>query len=76
MYEEYFGLIAAVIRSALQKEGPQYLSTGDGQYWCWLAGLDPQLTWELAIKSKGPTCHRLNPPQLPGPAAVEDTLLP
>ena len=46
---EFIGFIAAVIRSGLGEEGPNYLHTPGGQFWCWLGGLEPQVVWEQAV---------------------------
>jgi len=47
--EEYVKFIAAVVRSGLEQEGPEYLQTPGGQFWCWLGGLEPQVVWEQAV---------------------------
>ncbi|MBC8280738.1 MAG: hypothetical protein H8E48_08135 [Chloroflexi bacterium] len=39
--DHYLELIAAVIRSGLEKEGPGYVLTPGGRYWCLLGDLDP-----------------------------------
>ena len=37
--KEYIEFIAAIFRSGLEKEGPEYLQTPGGQFWCRLGGL-------------------------------------
>lgn len=34
LYPEYAELIAAIVRSGLEDEGPEYVRTEGGQFWC------------------------------------------
>ena len=49
LLEEYIELIAAIVRSGLRYEGPEYLRTQDGQYWCWMGGIEPDIVWGQAV---------------------------
>ena len=49
----YTELVAAIVRSGLGSEGPKYLQTKGGQFWCWMGGIEPELVWELAV-NRGP----------------------
>lgn len=44
----YLGLVAAVIRSGLDKENWEYPLTTDGRYWCSLGNLDPEYIFSRA----------------------------
>jgi len=46
---EFIQFIAAVVRSGLEDEGPAYLLTEGGQFWCRWGGLEPQVVWEQAV---------------------------
>jgi hypothetical protein len=45
----YIELVGAIIRSGLKQEGPDYLLTDGGHYWCSIGNLDPALVRSLAI---------------------------
>ncbi len=45
---EYTQLIAAIIRSGLEEEGPDYLRTAGGRFWCWHGGVEPEVAWAKA----------------------------
>ena len=47
---EFIQFIAAVVRSGLENEGPEYLQTPGGQFWCWLGGIVPEAGWEQAVR--------------------------
>ncbi len=47
---QYAGLIAAIVRLALEDEGPEYLRTQGGQFWCWKGGVEPEIVWERAVR--------------------------
>ena len=47
--EGYIVLIAAIIRSGLEDEGPKYLQTRGGRFWCWWGDLEPQVVWEQGV---------------------------
>ena len=49
LFEEYIELIAAIVRSGLEYEGPEYVRTQDGQYWCWMGGIEPDIVWGRAL---------------------------
>ena len=49
LLDEYIDLIAAIVRSGLEYEGPDYLRTKDGQYWCWMGGIEPDMAWGRAV---------------------------
>ena len=49
LFEEYIILIAAIVRSGLKQEGPEYLRTQDGQFWCWMGGIEPDVVWGRAV---------------------------
>jgi hypothetical protein len=51
----YLGLVAAVIRSGLDKEDWEYPLTTDGRYWCALGNLDPEYVTRRAHRSVGVT---------------------
>ena len=40
--QNYIALCVAVIKLALLEEGPGYLDTPGCQFWCNLAGIDPE----------------------------------
>ena len=46
----YLDLLAAIIRSAIQDEGIEYLLTPDGQALCWVGGLDPEVVRTYAVR--------------------------
>ena len=46
----YIELVGAVIRSGLMQEGPDYLLTYGGQYWCSMGNLDPMIVRKLALR--------------------------
>ena len=46
---QYAELLAAIVRSGLEDEGPEYLRTQGGQFWCWTGGIEPKKVWERAI---------------------------
>jgi hypothetical protein len=49
---DYIALLGAIIRSGIQEEGIQYLLSTDGQAYCWLGGLDPQVIWTYAQRQQ------------------------
>ena len=50
--EEYFELIAAIVKSGLKYEGPEYLRTHGGQFWCWMGGIEPEVVSDLAVNQR------------------------
>lgn len=53
MDDQYVHFIAAIIRSGLQQEGPAYVSTSGGRYWCELGQLDPEALIAQAARFNG-----------------------
>lgn len=50
----YIDLVGAIIRSGLNQEGPDYLLTDGGRYWCFTGNLDPAAVLRLAVNSHHP----------------------
>ncbi len=50
--DEYMHLVGAIIRLGLEYEGPAYLRTQDGQFWCWLGGIEPAIAWDRAVRNE------------------------
>jgi hypothetical protein len=69
--DQYFRLIAEIIKSGLRDEGPDYLRTRGGQYWCDVGNLNPDAVWRTAAKPdprretrhKADLAESLNPAQ-------------
>ena len=50
--DNYIRLVGKVIRKGLEKDGPNYLRTDGGRFWCGLGGLDPKIVWEQVEKRR------------------------
>ena len=50
LVEEYMRLIGAVIKLGVKEEGPEYLRTLGGYYWCIMGGIDPEAAREKAAR--------------------------
>ena len=48
--DRYFRLIAEIIKSGLRDEGPDYLHTRGGEYWCAVGNLNLEAVWRTAVK--------------------------
>lgn len=49
MESNYLSLVARVIKTGIEKEGPEYLRTSGGEYWCLVGNLNPEMVWRRAL---------------------------
>lgn len=44
----YAGIVAAVIRQAIDEEGPDYLLASGGKFWCGVGDINPTVALQYA----------------------------